>query len=578
MRLGAKLTVTIALASVVPIVAAGLLGRELVQRRSRAEFARLLRDGKVEVKDRYRHLQEDVCRSVERLANPEDMFLGLILMAQAQGGADASTHRKLAEVAPRVMEGRGLDALSVLGPRGKILASGHFPGRLGDTEPRYRRKAKTYARSGALLQKERVLKKGKLTTLLTVQAWREVSSPLGVRVVVVGGKRLGPALLRGLTLRGGTVVRIQDSQGKTLAGPADWTAYARFPKQVVSLPDPGGAEAARVTLAVPDHTLRTTLQAINYTAGALVGSGLLLALLLGFITARRITYPIREVVRGASAVAAGDLDVRLDVKRKDELGELVAVFNRRVAELKEAREKLVAAERVAAWQEIARRIAHEIKNPLFPIQTSMETLRKVYANNHPDFDEIFDESTNTILEEVNRLKNIVTEFSQFARLPKPQLELCDVGELIRSTAGLYGDGAVPMECSVAEDLPLALADREQMTQVLVNLIQNARDALVDTPSPSVQIQAAAADEWVEISVRDNGPGFGEEVGARLFTPYFTTRHGAGGTGLGLAIVHRIITDHGGSIEARSLEEGGALFRLRVRRAGVGQTAPDGSEA
>jgi len=566
MRLGAKLTITIALASVVPIVAAGLLGRELVQRRSRAEFDRLLRDGKVEVKARYRHLQEDVCRSVERIANPEDMFLGLILLAQAQGGADATTHRRLAEVTPRVMEGRGLDALSVLGPRGKILASGHFPGRMGDTDPRYKRKAKGFARSGALLQKERVLKKGKLTTLMTVEAWREVSSPLGVRVVVVGGKRLGPNLLRGLRLRGGTVVRIQDHKGNTLAGPSDWSRYARFPQQVVSLPDPGGAEAARVTLAVPDHTLRTTLQVINYTAGALVGSGLLLALLLGFVTARRITYPIREVVRRPGAVAAGDLDVRLDVQRKDELGELIAAFNRRVSELKEAREKLVAAERVAAWQEIARRIAHEIKNPLFPIQTSMETLRKVYAKNHPDFDEIFDESTTTILEEVNRLKNIVTEFSRFARLPKPQLEACDLAEVITSTVGLYRDETVAMELNLDEDLPAALADREQMTQVLVNLIQNARDALMDTPSPRVQIRATADERWVEVMVQDNGPGFGEEVGARLFTPYFTTRHGAGGTGLGLAIVHRIVTDHGGSIEARTLEEGGAMFRLRVRRA------------
>ncbi len=566
MRLGAKLTITIALASVVPIVAAGLLGREVVQRRSRAEFGRLLRDGKVEVKARYRHMQEDVVRSVERIANPEDMFLGLILMAQAQGGADAATHRRLAELTPRVMEGRGLDALIVLGPKGKILASGHFPGRLGDTDPRYKKKAKTYARSGALLQEERALTKGKPTTLLTVQAWREVTSPLGVRVVVVGGKRLGPTLHRGLRLRGGTVVRIQDGEGKTLAGPDNWSDYERFPRQVVSLPDPDGAEAARVTLAVPDHSLRTTLQAINYTAGSLVGSGLLLALLLGFVTARRITHPIREVVRGAGAVAAGDLDVRLDVQRRDELGDLVSVFNRRVAELKEAREKLVAAERVAAWQEIARRIAHEIKNPLFPIQTSMETLRKVYAKKHPDFDEIFDESTHTILEEVNRLKNIVTEFSRFARLPKPRLEPCDLGELIHSTVGLYGDGDMTVDCEVPDDLPGALVDREQMTQVLVNLIQNARDALVDTEAPRVQIAAAAGDDFVEVTVRDNGPGFGEEVGARLFTPYFTTRHGAGGTGLGLAIVHRIVTDHGGGIEARNLDEGGALFRMRVRRA------------
>jgi signal transduction histidine kinase len=566
MRLRGKLILTIAAVSIVPTVAAALVGRELVQLRSRSEFHDLLADGEVEVRARYRALREEVTGALHRLADPEDQFTGPILIALANGGPDDDTFRQLTLVTPRVMQERGLDVLTVLGPKGEILASGHFPGRMGDVDPRWRRVLAVA--NDVQIASERILLHGKPSTQVTVQAWRTVRSPLGSTAAVMGGRLLASELARSLRLKGGTELLIQDASGRLLAGPRDWRRYTSYPQRVVRLVEPRGLEAVRVTLAVPDDRLRATLRGINRAALALVISGLLLSLLLGALAANQISRRLRELVQGAEAVAAGDLDKRLPVRGRDEVADLVETFNRMTVDLRESKDKLVAAERLAAWQEIARRIAHEIKNPLFPIQTSIETLRKTYAKQHPDFEEIFNESTTMILEEVQRLKTIVTEFSQFARLPKPKVAPCDLRELIPSVAGLYGGsgGEIPIACELPADLPAVLADREQLTQVMVNLIKNAREALAGVSAPRITITASAASEGAEVSVRDNGPGFDEAVGSQIFTPYFTTK-GQSGTGLGLAIVQRIITDHGGRIEARGQPGQGACFTLWLPRAG-----------
>jgi signal transduction histidine kinase len=566
MRLRAKLALTIAVASVVPTVGATLVGRELVQRESRAEFERVLGGGEAEVMSRYLALQEEVVKSVERLADPEDQFIGPILIGLSSGGPDDDTFRQLALTTPRVMRERGLDLLSVLGPKGEILASGHFPGRMGDNEPRFAGGAalRTAPRD-ALLLPERILLDGKPATRLTVQAQRVARSPLGARVRVVGGRILGPDFARQLRLQAGTEVRIEDPGGQTLAGPREWQRFAAYPQRSVRLRDPSGREAARVVLAVPDDKLRSALAAINTSALVLAGSGLLLSLLLGVLAGRGISLRLRELVRGAEVVAAGNLDSRLVVRSHDEVGDLVEAFNRMTSELSESKQKLVAAERTAAWQEIARRIAHEIKNPLFPIQTAIETLRKVHAKQHPDFEEIFQESTTMILEEVERLKRIVTEFSQFARLPKPKLEPCDLRDLCPQVVALYG-AEIPIHCELPSRLPPVLADREQLTQVLVNLLKNAREALAGASDPRIVLRAEAIREgqaMVAVTVEDNGPGMSDEVRAQIFTPYFTTKGASGGTGLGLAIVQRIVTDHGGRIEALSQPGQGCAFVLRL---------------
>lgn len=571
MRLRSKFFLITALATIVPVLAATLLGRAWIERRSRAEFAKLLTDGVNEVRGHYRALGDEVARSVERLADPDDRFIGPLLIALAAGGPDDAMFQRLPTTSPRVMRERGLDVLTVLGPRRRVLASGHFPGRIGDTEGRWpvgaRPKSRRAKKVRPLLAPVRVMTDGQPTTRLTVQVWRSARSSLGTRVAVGGGRFLDASFVRRLRLPEDTRVRITDGSGRSLAAPkGGWQPYAAFPWREAKLLGADGKVAATVRLAVSDQRLQLTLSVINILAGAAVIGGLLLALLLGALV-RPITRPLEQLVVAAEAVAAGDLDHRIPARRRgDEVGELIASFNRMIAEVKDSKARLVAAERVAAWREIARRIAHEIKNPLFPIQTSIETLRKVHEKGHPDFEEIFAESTTTILEEVARMKRIVGEFSSFARMPKPRPELFEVDEWLRSTVALYA-GEIDARCEVEAGLTLS-ADREQLTQVLANLVKNAVEASRQEDAPRVSVRAARVGdgEVVELIVEDNGGGFDAETAAQLFTPYFTTKKGAGGTGLGLAICQRIVIDHGGAIEA-SGDGGGARFVVRLPAAG-----------
>jgi nitrogen fixation/metabolism regulation signal transduction histidine kinase len=223
--------------------------------------------------------------------------------------------------------------------------------------------------------------------------------------------------------------------------------------------------------------------------------------------------------------------------------------------------KLVRAERVAAWQEIARRIAHEIKNPLSPIQVSIETMRKAYSGKHAEFPEIFEESTKAILEEVAALKRIVTEFSDFARLPKPSPVRQDVNPIAESAVGLYGGqhGEVEITFVPASGLPEVRLDRELFGQVLSNLIANAVRAAA--PAGRVVVETNIAAERVLVRVRDTGSGMSPEVLEKVFTPYFTTH--PDGTGLGLAIVQRIVEDHEGTIEIESVEGKGTAVTISL---------------
>jgi nitrogen fixation/metabolism regulation signal transduction histidine kinase len=252
------------------------------------------------------------------------------------------------------------------------------------------------------------------------------------------------------------------------------------------------------------------------------------------------------------------------VRSADEVGAVASAFNFMMEDLKTSKEKLVIAERIAAWQEIARRLAHEIKNPLTPIQMAMDTLRKSYKKQHPDFGEILDESTATVLEEADRLKKIVAEFSDFARMPKPEFGRVDLNEIVRSSLALY-QGAVPVTTELAPDLPELDADKGQLVQVLINLVENARDALGGRENGRIVVGTRRGDgnDRALLTVQDNGPGVPPELKDKVFAPYFTTKQVKGGTGLGLAIVHRIVNDHGGRITISDASGGGARFSIEL---------------
>jgi two-component system nitrogen regulation sensor histidine kinase NtrY len=224
--------------------------------------------------------------------------------------------------------------------------------------------------------------------------------------------------------------------------------------------------------------------------------------------------------------------------------------------------QLTKAQKAAAWQEVARRIAHEIKNPLTPIQLSTQRLIKRYADTSLREDTFFDECTRTILQEVHGLQMLVNEFSRFARLPEANPKPSDLNLLVRDTLARYDGGVdgIQIKTVLDESLPLANIDSDQIKRVIINLVDNAMQAM-DSGTIEVSTEYIPVLRMIKIEVSDNGPGIKPEDKERLFMPYFSTK--GNGTGLGLAIVNRIISDHYGYIRVKDNEPQGTRFIIEI---------------
>ncbi|RMH09183.1 MAG: HAMP domain-containing protein [Nitrospirae bacterium] len=262
---------------------------------------------------------------------------------------------------------------------------------------------------------------------------------------------------------------------------------------------------------------------------------------------------------GQMEVQGRVLTIGLNVSRmKNETGKdlgFVFVF--------EDRTELLKAQKVAAWQEVAQRIAHEIKNPLTPIQLAAQRLRKKYFEHASDFNEIFEQSTSVIINEVGSLKHLIDEFSKFARLPAPHMSRESLHEIIEKVVALYTGAHRDIQFVLTFDpsMPPINVDREQMRRVFVNLFDNAIQAMEQKGHVWVTTIAEWKHHKAVIKVADEGPGIRAEDYKKLFTPYFSKKRA--GTGLGLAIVHRIVTDHNGSIYVTNNQPTGATFTLEL---------------
>lgn len=227
---------------------------------------------------------------------------------------------------------------------------------------------------------------------------------------------------------------------------------------------------------------------------------------------------------------------------------------------------LIAAERTAAWAEVARRLAHEIKNPLTPIQLSAERMGMKLASQLDDEGRaLLERSTTTIVNQVEAMKNLVNAFRDYAKLPAPTFAELDLNALVNEVLVLYEASAIPIIPVLQSGLRPVQGDASQLRQVIHNLLQNAGEALDAQPDPRIEIRTAPVNaQHIELSVRDNGTGFPPDVLARPFAPYFTTKRR--GSGLGLAIVKKIIDEHGGDIRLFNHDDGGAEVRIRLRPA------------
>jgi two-component system nitrogen regulation sensor histidine kinase NtrY len=300
------------------------------------------------------------------------------------------------------------------------------------------------------------------------------------------------------------------------------------------------------------------------TAMLVGGIGILIAVVASLWFAARVTRPVVSLAEAARRVAAGDLDAKVVVESNDELGELAASFNQMTEDLAQQKDRTLQAERVAAWRELARRLAHELKNPLFPLQVTVENLMRAKQKSPEMFEEVFLESTSTLLAEIDNLKTIIGRFSEFSRMPQPQRRPTQANDLVRSVlrvfhAQLEEKNQIAVHVALADGLPEISADPDLLHRALQNLILNAIDAMAQ--GGELEISTKSLGNRIEISVSDSGSGLTEEECGRLFTPYYTTKQH--GTGLGLAIVQSVVSDHGGKISVESTKEKGTTFRIEL---------------
>jgi nitrogen fixation/metabolism regulation signal transduction histidine kinase len=264
-------------------------------------------------------------------------------------------------------------------------------------------------------------------------------------------------------------------------------------------------------------------------------------------------------------MAAGEADYTFPLSREHELQELIASVSRLHRTLELQRRRSVAAERVAAWSDVARLVAHEVKNPLAPIRLTAENLLRARRNAPERFDEMFQEGMKTIMEEVEQLRRLVAEFSEFARLPQPERRPTNLERLLDGVAELYAaDPGVRIERRYTGDIPEIELDPDQISMALKNVMGNAveisREAAVIGEGPmEISVGTALEESMARIEICDRGPGFDEEAERRLFEPYFTTKRG--GTGLGMALTSRIIAEHGGLIAVENRSGGGAKVSI-----------------
>jgi nitrogen fixation/metabolism regulation signal transduction histidine kinase len=286
---------------------------------------------------------------------------------------------------------------------------------------------------------------------------------------------------------------------------------------------------------------------------------------VGYWLAQRISDPVERLTLASRRIAAGELSARVFVRTADELQRLVEAFNTMAVELERQRAQLEHTNRLEAWAEMARQVAHDIKNPLTPIQLSAEHLRRVHQDRGEPLSPVLERCVDTILAQVRLLRRISAEFSSFAATPVVRREPTDVGALVREVADSYRAGLderYTLDVSVAPGLPSLELDRLLIGRAIVNVIENALHAM---PSGGrLDLGVARQGDTVVIRVGDTGIGMDDEARARIFEPYFSTK--TTGTGLGLPIAKRNVDLHGGSVAVESGHGAGTVvtFTLPVQ--------------
>ena len=563
--------------------------REVFERRDRDETILFVSQFQRE----FQHRSADVAASIDRIAAQERVRNMAFELVQS---GDASPFLNEAQT---LAQDARLDFLEIVGPDGSIVSSAQWPARFGYPEPAANNAAQT-----PFLKREELADGSTALGLFAVRVIRGAEPA----VKLVGGVRMDRNFLADLPVAPGMQVGLYSEAGevgtdagagfdpKRLVG-SDGVVpsaekYAALIEEArksgqdangilyltpnredsmaataIPLKNSSGRVLAILTVAISRRGLVAEQQQIRAIAYGVAGGGILLAIVFSLWIAARVSRPIEQLARAAEEVASGSWNARVPDSGNDEVGVLARSFNHMTEELENQRERLVQSERVAAWRELARRLAHELKNPLFPLQLTVENLARARQLPTAEFDEVFNESTQTLSMEIGNLKKIIGRFSDFSKMPKPELERIDARDAVSRVRNLYAaggeDGPKISLVTEVEDAPMPLmADPELLHRALSNLVLNAKDAMPE--GGTVTISATNREQNVEIRVSDTGQGMTPEECERLFTPYYTTKEH--GTGLGLAIVQSIVADHAGTIAVESHERQGATFVITLPRA------------
>ncbi len=552
----------------------------------------------------FQHRSTDVAAAVDRIAAGERVRGMAFELVQSGDAAPYLTE------AQTLAQDAQLDFLEIVGPDGNIVSSAQWPARFGYAEPAVRQATQT-----PFLKREELPDGSTALGLFAVRAIRGAEPS----VHLVGGRRLDQGFLADLPVAPGMQIGLYSDAGppgtsaianpdggggKTqafdarrlvgangdVAGAAHYQAlidaarkggeqtsgilYMNSQREdsvnatAIPLKSETGEVLAVLTVAISRSGMVEAQQHIRAIAYGVASGGILLAIVFSLWIAARVSRPIEQLARAAENVASGNWDTQVPVRGNDEVSVLAESFNHMTEQLTSQREKLVQSERVAAWRELARRLAHELKNPLFPLQLTVENLVRARQLPAGEFDEVFQESTRTLGMEIANLKAIIGRFSDFSKMPKPELERIDARDVVERVSSLYAnanaheDAKIVFEKNVANEPMPMMADPELLHRALSNLVLNAMDAMPH--GGTLTVSARPREEQVEIRVADTGEGLTPEECERLFTPYYTTKQH--GTGLGLAIVQSVIADHAGRIAVESRTGGGAEFVITLPKA------------
>lgn len=551
------LVFTIAIVAVVGVVEA------LVLSQTRAAFERA--DAQranalvAQFRREFDRRRDEIGKAVKRIAE-SDAALAIAL---------APDPARYVNEAGTLAAAHGLELLELVGEDGTIISSAEWPAR-------FLYKEDWLTPTGTAVLRREELPQGMTLALSAVR----VVTVADRKLYVIGGQPLDQAFLSTLVLPEGMRALLwRDLGGNDLPEFAGLIASVKATEREQTATIGSGASAETfhaLPLTGYDGSLMAALlvgssrrdlvalEASLRTVGIVVaGAGILLGVALAWWATARVTRPVRRLAESAGKVAAGNWGATVESVSADEIGQLARAFNRMTRELLDQRERLVQAERVAAWRELARRLAHELKNPLFPLQITVENMQRARAQ-HPDqFDEVFREGTATLLAELATLKQIIGRFSDFAKMPAPEMHSVVLNDLVAENVRLFAPqlekAGVRTTLALDPGVQPVPADPEQLSRALRNLILNAIDAMPE--GGALTLRTIALENGVRLEIADTGHGLTPEECDRLFTPYYTTK--THGTGLGLAIVQSVISDHKGRIAVESAPGKGVTFRIEL---------------